>query len=511
MKVQTIHIKNLGVHAYTRLTLDKPVAMFLGAQESGKSTIAEALCLALTGQALRVSRAKDLPHLIGPEDKGFDVTATVDDQEYGGRVTKSSKTLSPMNGQDPVVLHSLLEARRLSQMNEEERRRLFLRFLGELDRERQLDLIWQNATDYIPDTVKAVMPNIGAMGQAAVQLRRELKRRVDVPVAAAPDAMLYFNDRELDLSTIPREDVVSQINGLAMAISKAHQQTVETPEKVAKAQDEHHKLRREAGEAANEVSRLRGQGDNPICPVLGKKCARISPEKMEGLIEQAAARHRKLQEKVEVDEKKLERLAAPVLKKRKEAEGEIQALEDRKRKGQVLLSHIDEYQRKVRAFESRQEEDRTMLMEQLARVDLLANYIQKSLRTDLLQGPMEKIRERVAFTSRILPGHQVVVEDDLRVTVDGRPVDLCSESEQFRVWFIIQEALAHLSGLRFLLVDRLELMRGPFQRVFLQTIDQLAAGYDTIILMATADEPPDSGPKNFSIFWVDRGQVRQVV
>ena len=88
----------------------------------------------------------------------------------------------------------------------------------------------------------------------------------------------------------------------------------------------------------------------------------------------------------------------------------------------------------------------------------------------------------------------VVLAEDMSISYGGRPYVLCSESEQWRANAVIAESISFLSGLKFVCLDRSDLLDTNGWLQLLKWMDTLAYERDieTAIVLATTDwEPSD--------------------
>ncbi|MNY11006.1 hypothetical protein D3C86_1440120 [compost metagenome] len=93
----------------------------------------------------------------------------------------------------------------------------------------------------------------------------------------------------------------------------------------------------------------------------------------------------------------------------------------------------------------------------------------------------------------------------------GRPYRLLSESERWRVDALIGAALAEISGLRCLILDRFDCLDLPGRGDALSLVDALAADghLDTILLLGTLKAAPAAPSDAFTTFWIENGTNEQ--
>lgn len=125
MKIQSITTSNfLGARA-VELKLSKPVALIAGKNGAGKSSIQEAVRMALTGETVRVSLKKDYGALISEgQESGF---AAVECSNAGYEAVLPS---GKGNHSENAALPYVLDAQRFARMTDNERRTFLFGLMG---------------------------------------------------------------------------------------------------------------------------------------------------------------------------------------------------------------------------------------------------------------------------------------------------------------------------------------------------------------------------------------------
>lgn len=106
----------------------------------------------------------------------------------------------------------------------------------------------------------------------------------------------------------------------------------------------------------------------------------------------------------------------------------------------------------------------------------------------------------------------VQIAPDMSITYGGRPYGLCSESERYRADVMLALAIGDLSGIRFLLLDRVDVLssRGRVALILLlhQLASQAAASPTQVIALGTFKEPPKGLPTStWTVRWIQRGAI----
>ena len=125
MKITHIQASNVMGARAVDVRLAKPVALFAGKNGAGKSSLQEAIRMALTGETVRVDLKKDYGALVTDgQETGFVEVATAD-AEYSV-VLPSGKGIHS----DNATLSFVLDAQRFARMDDKERRSFLYGLMG---------------------------------------------------------------------------------------------------------------------------------------------------------------------------------------------------------------------------------------------------------------------------------------------------------------------------------------------------------------------------------------------
>jgi exonuclease SbcC len=113
----------------------------------------------------------------------------------------------------------------------------------------------------------------------------------------------------------------------------------------------------------------------------------------------------------------------------------------------------------------------------------------------------------------------IQVDPDFLILVDhdGIQTDLegLSTSEKWRVGLVLQDAIAQLSGLKFLLIDSADILDPANRVLFTEALLEMAPDYDQIIVFATIDtggvHPPEEPIEDLGLYLLQDGQLEEVV
>lgn len=120
--------------------------------------------------------------------------------------------------------------------------------------------------------------------------------------------------------------------------------------------------------------------------------------------------------------------------------------------------------------------------------------------------PINTMLASMAETAKWLP---VQVSDDIEVTYGGRLYGLLSESEKWRCDALLAVAIARLSGLRLVTLDRFDVLQPSARPQILTLLRGLtqAGELETAILAGTMKEALPKVPSGIQQVWIEGGQI----
>lgn len=129
--------------------------------------------------------------------------------------------------------------------------------------------------------------------------------------------------------------------------------------------------------------------------------------------------------------------------------------------------------------------------------------------SEFLVKALRTVNDRLRQSSMDSGWPQVVINAEMTVTADGRLYGLLSLSEKWRVDAQLTEAISYLSGLRIMVLDGMDILDLPSRSQCLVWLDILGSECDTdgIVVCATLKEPPKKLPPTFQMFWMQDGEV----
>ncbi|MNV29918.1 hypothetical protein D3C71_1211670 [compost metagenome] len=130
---------------------------------------------------------------------------------------------------------------------------------------------------------------------------------------------------------------------------------------------------------------------------------------------------------------------------------------------------------------------------------------------EILAEALQPFNDKLAELADIAGWRVPAIGGDMVIAWGGRPYRLLSESERWRVDALIGAALAEISGLRCLILDRFDCLDLPGRGDALSLVDALAADghLDTILLLGTLKAAPAAPSDAFTTFWIENGTNEQ--
>ena len=573
MKITAIKVQNFVGARDVDLKIAKPICLVAGKNASGKSSLQEAVRMALTGEPARVSLKKDYGRLI---TKGQTVGYAVVDHDGERSAITLPNGAHEHTGQSrpPAILPFVLDAQRFASLDTNDRR-AFLFGLSGLRADGETVSARLLAKGCNAAKVEEISPHLRAGFDAA---HKEAQGRARESKAAwrATTGETYGSvkaatwkankpSHDGDGLRLAREElgrIAGQIEkgiaDLAVMQSAAARQAQQSEkisglrERAARYARIEAKLRKDEAElkewqAKVEHEARRGGKQMPTeptytCPVCSAKLRHdhangalveftpppvVSHPEPEKLAEYQKARDL-LARSVENDKRDLEEadLAARTLAEIDDARSdpapspeEIGAKKSQlaeARKEQTRLSGV------VKALEADERaaaiaDEKTDLARSHHHDVLHWEAIADALAPSGIQGEMlaealEPINDRLARSANETEWLRVGIDADMGISADGRPYALLSESERWRADAMIAEAVSFLSGMRLLVLDRVDVLDLDGRADLLYWMDGLAEDgeIDRALLFATLKALPVKLPENIEAIWIENGIAGKV-
>lgn len=201
-------------------------------------------------------------------------------------------------------------------------------------------------------------------------------------------------------------------------------------------------------------------------------------------------------------------------------ERKAQDLEARAEAGRQIVAIVEEYRRARQRHDQQLARKKDLGGKALALQKQEALVKPDGLPAQLLGATLDPLRYRLSNVGRDLFGEEegyqgVYLDDEFQLHLVDRDgalcaVDTANTSARWRASVALADALADLSGLRFLILDEITLLDGDNRNALLLALASLQDSYDQVLVAAVlGDNPPTQPPADVGIrVWtVDPGHV----
>lgn len=617
MKIASIHVEHFlgaaAVHVETRA----PVQLFCGPNAAGKSSIRDAVALALTGDLGRVGLKKEAAQLITEGAEGASIELVdADGDAYAVSISKAGRMTTAHKREPSPVIAYALDAQRFASLGDTERRQFLVDLVGvKMDpaaiKDRLITRVWAGHKPSADDLKKLdrVAPLLragfdGAAKEAKAQAttakgawrgvtgetygsEKAKSWRAAVPAydaAALKDAQTQITHADAALETWQRE---------AGSLEREEQHRAKLRASLPPLQEHAAKLPRLQAKldtddasmqaAEQELARVSAAAGGRVAPRVGllhelAKAAHfivalqsdsrgVVGYHMNGdtaewdefdEIDQAAAalkeyerEHGPINADATGDPEARARL--PELTAQRDlmvravanSQRDLQAARDAKAQADAIAAELAEtfdadalanareqietikrqraeHQAKADRLRSLKDaadaaeaktRDAAAHAADVATWDAIGDALgPDGILADILADALGPVNDRLAQHAADTGWPAVRIGGDMAITADGRAYRLLSESERWRVDAMVAECIAHLSGLRLLVLDRMDVLDLPARGELLGWLDTLAdlGELDTALVFATLKAMPANLPATIDAHWLQAGTVARL-
>lgn len=130
---------------------------------------------------------------------------------------------------------------------------------------------------------------------------------------------------------------------------------------------------------------------------------------------------------------------------------------------------------------------------------------------EILAEALQPVNDKLADLADLASWRVPEIGADMVITFGGRAYRLLSESERWRVDALVGAALAEVSGLRCLILDRFDCLDLPGRSDALGLVDALVADgrMDTVLVLGTLKAAPAAPSDAFTVHWIEQGHAGQ--
>lgn len=576
MKFERLEINNfLRIRHLDANLQTAKVHIFGGHNESGKTSLAEAIRFGLVGDTPRVPLKKDYRLLLSTGSKKGDITIETDN----GTIRRGVATAKPTGDsfEDAAALRLLLGAREFSEMPERDRRGFMFELCGvEYNREIVAERLGKRK---VPEhMIKRVLPMLRAGFEAALkEAKRELSEArgrwegiagVKYGQNKAVGWKVDWHDskpKEPDQETM--ELIAEGIGTLSEELEQANQQLgiarananliAETKVKIEEFQHAALEMKREMSDLATakillddelmsleEAEQLLELATTagaimacPSCDTLvtleNGELIPANPDalnaiqdeaamaKLKQAVEHHAGKSRQFKESIAKNEEHIRRgrsahdqIEQMEQMVKEHDEDTIKQAQDAVEKIRIDLnqhSHNLEIMKQdesvLKAAEGKEEQAEEARKDVIEWEQITDAFAPDGIPGELLAEALKPINKLLKASSDFLGWGAVTLGADMNIDRDGIPYGLLSESARWKCNAMICEAIAQLSGLKFLILDRMDVLDVNGRVTFIKWIESIAGDYDTIIILGTFKKEPAGLPDIFSTHWLDSGKL----
>lgn len=563
MKISKIEARNFLGARKINADIGTPIAIFCGANGSGKSSVQESVRMALTGESVRVALKKDYAGLVTDGEKlGLACVTLADGPRYavelpGGKGTPNS---------DPALPY-VLDAQRFARLDLKARRTFLFNLMNvrvTADNIRERLIATYNCR---PELIDEIVPTFNAGFEPAAaeaqgkareakgawkQITGETYGEKKAETWAAP--VVEFDRAAFAAARVEFEAVGGRLEDAATKLGGMQAQV----EHVATLAGRLESLRAEAGQYARIATKLATDerdlaqqaaivaetreaaagGPSDIatpCPecgaalvIKGPVLKSYSPPAKEADREAVARLPAQedalamLARTVENDKRDLAAAdaagkllaelgktaqAAPSDEDIEQARANLAALKTRRADLDAQMRIMEDAEKAASAAASntaRAADAHRAVLDWSRIADALAP---DGIPGDLLAEALGPINDRMAASALLSGWARVDIRGDMGITMGRRDYALLSESEQWRADAMIAEAIAHVSGLRLLVLDRFDVLDLRGRGELLGWLSDLAERdeLDTALLFGTMKAAPTGLPETITAFWLSDG------
>ncbi len=560
MKLTAFEIKNfIGVRLVS-VNFDTPIQLFAGKNGSGKSSLQEAIRMAMLGTSERVIHKKDYIKLVTEGQKVG--VSTVDTTQGSGVITIPKGTHNSTLDVNPALQY-VLDPSRFAMLGEKERRAFLFGVMGISMSPKEIEKRLL-AKELNPEKIELTRPLLRGGFEAA---RQDTEKNATASKGAwkATTGEAYG-----EIKAVGWEAPIPETNVDETTLEQT-QSALEQAEKTL-------------GEAQQKLGVLQGQASSPISEaqlkILTEQAGTLKEieanlefyrneenewnrgitalEASKGeacecpscnaslFFHEGTLKVRDAEQKDDTD--KAEEIAG-YKKSRDQTSGAIKQLEESRSKALFAQEQLDQISKEKDSdsnkeqLEQAEKEVSTALAAKKTEQKNL-DFIRESLRAveeaqkkttdaashhqdvvewtaiaealspngipgDILAEALKPFNEILTENSTLAEWEKVTIADDMNLLFGGRVYGLLCESEKWRVDTQIALAIAQTSGLNLVMLDRVDVLDLPNRIQLVKMLNTLARSnkLESAILCGTFKEKPKVPPE-ITAYWLENGELK---
>lgn len=449
------------------LVLDRfPIHLIAGHNESGKSSIHEAIRFCMLGETARVSYKKDYDKMVRAGSKSGNVRLDYIDIEDGHdfiqRDVASGKVLDGYTGEPDFAVAEVMDATKFPYFDAKHQRQMLSKLLNiKIDKKEVGDALTRKG---VPDAyIEQILPMLRAGFEAA---HKEAKAKQSEHRAKWEQLTSEKWGTQKGFDWKPEKRIVAK--GMLDAQKR----------EVKKFKGAHEKALEKVGAA----KAYKG-GFTDSCPGCGVKL-HWSGQKLELASDQPTP-----------DESSAGTAA------RKEADGLGDVYQDALKVLQKMEADLDFNNRMTEIKAESLDLHNAVLQWMKAADELAPDGIPGQIISDKLKPMNNRLRETAMKTT----WDQVTINATMDITIGTLPYSLCSESAQWRAQAAIAEAISFIAKIGIICLDRIDVLDLPNRARLLKWIHNVCTDHKTILLFGTLKEAPAKLPSTIGLHWLEAG------
>jgi len=555
MKLKKLRIHNFVGIDNAEISFDKPISLFVGRNNQGKSTVPDAVEFALTGRCRAMQFNKDAPHIM----RGPDGMLTELDVCDGGiaepRTIRRTKSSIGINTDTREVLRYCLNPTQFIALPAKQRAKVLAEVLG-----GGMDDVTKAAiAEHIGDIDEAILSeikgagvnvlNIDALRAAVVEIRQSYKRlEKDLPDKAP---LLADYDLAKDYNVTADQQAVNTLTeriskgadmlaeAKAMLQTKADILTLQKELKRIEHQyDTVPKLPSNVSEEKLNITPVylsiqetmldkgrKGEDGKCLCPICHTYTSIPALEEIYTELRDWMQKYQDILSSREiaiVDNNALDQQKAIKTKLLDEAKGRLKEV-DMPKGGEDLLGQLqaerDAAQARIANFRRFEIDTQTFQAAGQRRMALHAlitecNRIDEALKDG---GP---VKSAIAAGGRQLPINKSLLKlwgmeelswsDNGEITLRNIPIEYASDSERYRAGCVMGMALAEVSGIGIVALDGFDILDSGNANAFIDTLAQCKLANVLLCVSTDKDYSQVELPDWLSAFYVEAGKITEI-
>lgn len=472
MRINTISIDNfLQISAMDLSMSDEtPVHLIAGLNESGKSSIHEAIRFAISGETERVSLKRDYSKMVRHGAKTGSVRVEYvnegGDHDFIHRQVENGKIIDGYEGEPEFAVAEVMDATKFPFYDHKHQRTMLSRLLNiRIDREDVRNRLLRRKV--AEDKIDVIMPMLRAGFEAA---HKEAKAQQSAARAK------WEGLTGVKWGAVKGAEWEPQKHIIVGSMVTAQQRETEKYEKAWAS----------ALEKVGEQRVYKGGFSGP-CPSCGVKLTFTGQDLILHADQPTPDEHKK--NTADTGEaKNLEMLYKQELGKLQEMEGKL-----------AFNERLDEIAK----------DSKDLHVEILSWLQVAEAFAADGIPGEIISDKLKPINDRLRETAVNTGWDQVAITATMEIEIGTLPYSLGSESAQWRAQAAIAEAISFVGEIGLLCLDRIDVLDLPNRSRLIKWIHKISTQHSTILLFGTLKEPPTKLPPSFTLHWLESGREVQ--